>query len=169
MAETAPGVAADTLLEIAPRLGRLLTSALETRDEPRLTLRQFRILQRLAQRPHRSGELASSTEVSAATMSVAVSTLETQGWIERQVDPGDRRAAIVRITPSGRQVFTDARQHLRKLLITVSADLTDEDAQALTRLRDPLNAGIDRARSAMREASVTQRRDPDGPPQTSGR
>ncbi|MDQ3530652.1 MAG: MarR family transcriptional regulator [Actinomycetota bacterium] len=168
MAETAPGVAADALLEIAPRLGRLLTSALESRDEPRLTLRQFRILQRLAQRPHRSGELASSTGVSAATMSVAVATLETQGWIERQADPADRRAAIVRITPSGRRAFSDARQHLRKLLITVSADLDDSDAQALTRLRDPLNAGIDRARSAMRQASATPRAHPQGPRETQG-
>jgi DNA-binding MarR family transcriptional regulator len=162
MAQTAASVAADTLLEIAPRLGRLLASALETRDEPRLTLRQFRILQRLAQRPHRSGELASSTGVSAATMSVAVSALETSSWIERQVDPGDRRAAIVRITPSGQLAFTAARQHLRELLITVSADLDDEDAHALTRLRDPLNAGIDRARSAMREAGAAGRQEPRG-------
>lgn len=142
------------LLELVPRLGRLLTTVLEAAPEPRLTLRQFRILQRLAERPQRSGELASSTGVTAPTMSVAVAGLEGQGWVARRVDPRDRRAAIVTITPSGEAVYRVARDHLREVLVAVAGDLDDADAHALSRMREPLSVGIQRARAMLRGETV---------------
>lgn len=145
--------AAEALLEVAPRLARLLAGALESDDGQALTLRQFRILQRLASRPHRSGELASSTGVTAPTMSVAIAGLETAGLVKRQPDPQDRRALLISMTAAGEAAYRQARQRLHNLLVEVAAELSADDADALQRLRGSINAGIDRVRRRMRETT----------------
>lgn len=154
--------AAEALLEVTPRLARLLAGALESGDAQALTLRQFRILQRLASKPHRSGELASSTGVSAPTMSVAIAGLESAGLVERQPDPQDRRAWLISMTTAGEAAYRQARRRLHSLLVEVAAELNADDADALQRLRGSINAGIDRVRRRMREAPGAADQPPPG-------
>jgi DNA-binding MarR family transcriptional regulator len=70
--------------------------------------------------------------------------------VHREPDPHDRRAAAVTMTPDGRTTYEQASEWLHEILTIVAADLDDHDLRALDRLRDPLNAGMDRARARLR-------------------
>jgi DNA-binding MarR family transcriptional regulator len=49
----------------------------------------------------RAGDLARRLMISPATVTSVVTTLERNGHVERDRDPSDRRAVVVRITESG--------------------------------------------------------------------
>src|SRR5438067_10848196 len=88
---------------------RLRTAIAAMHDAPHtagMTLAQFKILGRLAERDHRAGELAEALEIGAATLTVTADTLERRGLIERARGlPDDRRAVVLRLTPAGRALF----------------------------------------------------------------
>jgi DNA-binding MarR family transcriptional regulator len=57
-------------------------------------------------------ELAARAGITHQSMSELVSVLEQRGYVERRPDPGDGRARIVRLTPTGRQM---ARQAIKEM------------------------------------------------------
>ena len=83
------------VIAVAPRLGRLMEVLLERLPEP-VSLLRYRILVRLAHEECRNSELAAHTWVSSPTMSSVVESLVKCGWVERNSDPRDRRAAVLR-------------------------------------------------------------------------
>lgn len=139
--------AALVLAQLAPRLGRLISSSLERDVASPLSLRQYRILERLAERPYRTGELASQSEVSQASVSTSVAALESRGLIRRTPDPTDGRATLVVLTDQGRETLERAHDRLVDLLTLVTLEAEREDAAALSKMQQRLNEGIDRARS----------------------
>ena len=50
-------------------------------------------------------ELAARAQMTHPSMSELVSGLETRGYVQRQTDPADRRARLVRLTPRGRAML----------------------------------------------------------------
>jgi DNA-binding MarR family transcriptional regulator len=61
---------------------------------------------------NRLTELAARASMTHQSMSELVSVLEQRGYLERRVDPGDRRARIVCLTDTGRRM---ARRALREM------------------------------------------------------
>ena len=57
-------------------------------------------------------ELAARAGITHQSMSELVSVLEQRGYVERRPDPGDGRARIVRLTPTGRQM---ARRAIKEM------------------------------------------------------
>lgn len=58
--------------------------------------------------PIRLADLAQREGVSAPSITRLVAELETQGLVERAVDPGDGRAFLIKATPSGLEIIRSA-------------------------------------------------------------
>jgi len=116
------------VIAVAPRLGRLMEVLLERLPEP-VSLLRYRILVRLAQEECRNSELAAHTWVSSPTMSSVVESLVRCGWVERNSDPRDRRAAVLRLTDAGRRELKRAERGLEAELTTLLGKL-DATARA---------------------------------------
>ncbi len=66
--------------------------------------------------PTRLSELASREQVSAATLSRCIATLESDELLERRVDPSDHRASLLALAPGGSQLLDDLRrEHTTRL------------------------------------------------------
>jgi DNA-binding MarR family transcriptional regulator len=160
MADAPAEHAARILADLVPRLGRLISGALETDPDLSLSLRQYRMLERLSERPHRTTELATTSGVSQPTATAAVTSLEARGLVARTADPQDRRATLIVLTEPGRTTLDKAKRRLLQRLALVTADMTADDAAALARLQPVLVAGMDRARAQLRARGRTE--EPDG-------
>lgn len=142
--------AARSLAELAPRLGRFIAHALESDPDIALSLRQYRMLERLTARPHRTGELASFSGITQPTASAAISSLESRGLVNRRPDPDDRRATLIEISNRGESVLSIAKDRVLQRLTVVTAEMTAEDAEALAGLQPILTKGMDRLRDQLR-------------------
>lgn len=149
MTNEGPQSAARSLVELAPRLGRIIANALESDPRIALSLRQYRLLERLTERPHRTGELATVSGVTQPTASAAVASLEARGLVVRRPDPADRRATLIEISDSGEDVLASAKERVLQRLAVVTADMTAEDADALAALQPILIKGMDRLRDEL--------------------
>lgn len=157
MTEEAARSAAHTLAELAPRLGRIIASALETDPHIALSLRQYRMLERLTERPHRTGELATVSGIAQPTASAAVATLEARGLVDRKRDPADRRATLIEINEAGRRMLVVAKDRVLERLSIVTAEMTEQDAAALAALQPILVKGMDRLRDELKAGDRDRR------------
>ena len=71
--------------------------------------RHFALLRAVAQREERSQQaVAEYLQIPPSTMVAIVDVLETEGLIERRLDPSDRRTRTLHLTPKGSSVLTQA-------------------------------------------------------------
>lgn len=100
-------------------LGRLLAMALATViDElherlagagwPRVRPMWGFVLLALRDRPRNIGEVGELLGVTKQAAAKVVASLVDEGLVERREDPGDRRAAVLGLTPDGRRFLADA-------------------------------------------------------------
>jgi DNA-binding MarR family transcriptional regulator len=59
--------------------------------------------------PLRLSDLSDHLHIAARSTTEVVDALEERGLVERQADPGDRRATLVVLTDAGRQVTADVQ------------------------------------------------------------
>lgn len=85
-------------------------------------------------------------DVKKTTISALLKGLEEGGLIERSPQPGDGRASLVRITPTGRELVRSTAPLRFGLMDQMTAELTDNERDTLIellhRLRDSLNVHI---------------------------
>lgn len=132
----------DNLSFLLADVSRLLRRAIARRLEgSELTFAQARVLVHLGRDPGlRQVELAARLEVQPITLARVVDQLELRGFVERRVDPGDRRAW---------RVFPTSRAH--ESLVSIHRIGASARAEAL--------AGIEPARvDAMLHALDRMRR-----------
>ncbi len=89
--------------------------------------------------------LADLLEVEAVTLGRIVDKLETQGLVERQPDPADRRAWILRLTPAARPVLTQVRNVGDKTRGEALAGVSEADTTHLLNTLQKLKANLTRA------------------------
>jgi DNA-binding MarR family transcriptional regulator len=77
------------------------------------------------------GDLAAIEQVQPPSMTRIVASLEDLGLARREVDPGDRRVARVRITPEGGRRLSRFRNRKDAFVAMRVARLTDEERAAL--------------------------------------
>jgi DNA-binding MarR family transcriptional regulator len=75
--------------------------------------------------------LASREQVAQPTMSVILKRLEARALVERQVDPDDRRATLVAITPLGLETLSERARLRSSWFASRLADLEGEDRRAV--------------------------------------
>ena len=133
---------------------RLLTCTLlvERRVRVRLrerfatTLPRFDLMAQLERNPDglRMGELSRRLMVTGGNVTGITDQLASEGLVERQPIPGDRRAYAVRLTPAGREAF-DAmavahEQWIEEMLGGLDEDERDRLYSLLGRLKTTLGA-----------------------------
>jgi DNA-binding MarR family transcriptional regulator len=108
-----------------------------------LTASEINALANLADGPIRTvSELAAATGTRPTTLTSVLDRLERRGHITRGGRPGDRRAVLVKLTPSGRQAAATIRQAITSL-----------ERRALGALPAEAVAGLHAALHALTEAA----------------
>lgn len=102
------------------------------------------VLVSLEQQSRRITELAAREHLSQPGITLLVNRLEQRGWVERQIDPSDRRVVLVTLSPEGEQVLARLRAEYRALFHEEMATLPDEDIGTLARAIEILDGLIAR-------------------------
>ena len=78
----------------------------------------------------------------ASTVTRQLGALERRGFVERTVDPADRRSRILQLTPLGRRTMQAVRTTRHERIDALVSDWADADIEALGRLMTRLNHNL---------------------------
>jgi DNA-binding MarR family transcriptional regulator len=94
-----------------------------------LSFAQYRLLRRLAEAPDGlpAGRLAALAEVSSATITQMLDSLEKAGIAQRTRDGDDRRVVVVALTPEGRRLQARKEDELRRRWEAAFADAGEDE------------------------------------------
>lgn len=158
----------DSLMDIGLRLLALIDARrLNEWKVFHLSVTQLRYLQVLAEygQPPRLSEVAQRTQVHPAHITSITKRMQSLGLIDMVVDPADRRARRVALTPLGRAAFYGQESMWRSYALALTAGLRQDQtrllAENLKRLGSMLQ-GSPRMRKLPRAAVPA----PDAPPGT---
>ncbi len=84
--------------------------------------------------PRTPAELADAANVTRATMTGLVDTLERDGFVKREPDPDDRRMMSVRLTTRGDRFLREFLPGHFKITSAVMSTLTEAERKTLVRL-----------------------------------
>jgi len=103
-----------------------------------LTVAQAATLEALRPRPMRLGALAQCLGITPSTLTRNLVRLESEGFVTREADPDDARAARVRLTAPGQRVACRVEEQevafARGILDRLGRDRTHEVLSALSEL-----------------------------------
>jgi DNA-binding MarR family transcriptional regulator len=99
---------------------------------------QVGALMRLKMAPASMSDLARHLGVSVPTVSKSIDVLADRGWVERWVDPSDRRHTIVRLSAEGRRVTAAMKRQTERHVATLLAPLTPQQRVHLMATLDVL-------------------------------
>ncbi len=94
--------------------------------------------------PQRLGALATAFGLDPSTITRQVQALEEIGLAARKTDPSDRRASILDLTDTGREVLDSTRGRRRAKLQQALSDWPESDLTDFGRLLKEFNASLDR-------------------------
>ena len=94
--------------------------------------------------PQRLGALATAFGLDPSTITRQVQALEEIGLAARTTDPSDRRASILDLTETGREVLDSTRTRRRTKLQNALSDWPETDLTDFGRLLKEFNASLDR-------------------------
>jgi DNA-binding MarR family transcriptional regulator len=86
--------------------------------------------------------LAERAQVTKQSMAELVAHLERHGYVERTVDPSDRRAKLVQATPRGEEVYALAREFVSELEADWAKRLGKAKVRELRKLLEELNEAL---------------------------
>src|SRR5919199_2164293 len=129
---TDPALVASELRVVLGQLVRRL------RAEHRFPLSHGAVLGRLDREgPQSVSDLAVKERMRPQSMAQTVGDLEADGYVERSPDPGDRRRALVELTPAGREALAEDRGRREGWLArTISERLSADEQRVLARAAD---------------------------------
>src|SRR4051812_7813254 len=110
------------------------------RAEHRFPLSHGVVLGRLDREgPQSVSDLALKERVRPQSMAQTVADLESEGYVERRPDPGDRRRALVELTGTGRAALErDREQREGWLAHAIAERLSPDEQRVLSRAVDIL-------------------------------
>lgn len=113
----------------AQRAARALARRFDLALKPAgLTSGQFSLLMSLNRpQPAPLGSVAALLAMDRTTLTANLKPLERRNLLEVLIDPADRRARLLRLTPRGRKTLATAVPIWRKLHAEIEADLADAD------------------------------------------
>jgi MarR family transcriptional regulator, organic hydroperoxide resistance regulator len=101
------------------------------------------LLQQLWQQDQRTQvELAKSLEVEPPTVSRMIDALDRRGLVTRRPAPGDRRAVVIELTQSGRELQADFENIWLELGQRTVASLSATDQKELCRLLQEITKNL---------------------------
>jgi len=125
----------------APLVSRWIDRLLAAHDPP-LTVAQYLALQAIAEGEVLGAELARRAAVSPAAVSQLLAALEEDGLLTRGRLEDDRRRQPLALTEQGQWALRSAQTALRERLAGLLGELPPQEAEALARLLDLLEASL---------------------------
>ncbi|MCM3925474.1 MarR family transcriptional regulator [Frankia sp. AiPs1] len=121
------------LTEVVTRLRRVLRASIRTEYSwEALPMAQVELLQCLAEADGtRVGELAGRLRLAPNSVSTLVQQLADAGYLHRERDPADRRAALLRLTPAGAAALSGWQRAHERRLGAALARLVEADRTAI--------------------------------------
>ena len=150
-ASAAAADAAAALERAVPMLVRWFTRSDVKRSmladaEPALSWTDAWLLGRITDTgPVRLSELADWQEVDRSTMTTQVRRLEVLGLVDREPDPRDGRAVLVRATRAGAARHRRTKQTARSLYEKLLADWSTDDLRAAAQVARRLQETLEQA------------------------
>lgn len=132
MAKPEPPDLGDLVMRVARALRRRGADAMAPWDIAPHHARALKVIGRHER--IRPGELAGHLRVAPRSVTDVVDALEARGLLAREPDPSDRRATVLVLTASGRQLVTEIGSARRAGADTYFARLPARDRAALTRI-----------------------------------
>lgn len=86
----------------------------------------------------RQKQLTEMMRINPSTMSEFIGHLESDGYVERNVDPSDKRATLITLTEKGRARACELQDERKEKLILLFSPLTEEEREELFRLLNKL-------------------------------
>jgi DNA-binding MarR family transcriptional regulator len=142
--ELSRGQRLDEIAEALPRRASALSRLFLRNTTIEISRTEANVMQALAERPRRIGDLAAREAVTQPAITLLVNRLQRRGWVERAADPDDGRAVLVKLTGHGDEVFDQLRAEYRALLHEEMATLPDEDVETLAEAVEILDRLIGR-------------------------
>jgi DNA-binding MarR family transcriptional regulator len=117
------------------------------RDNYDITLPRFDLMAQLDKAPGgmKLGELSQRLMVSNGNITGLVDRLVTQGLLDRQPSPNDRRTQIVKLTAEGRRTFRAMAAAHENWIADLFADLSKNEQETLMRLLGKAKASARKA------------------------
>lgn len=130
------------LVEVFGEVLRTEEHSLARRAE-RLSLRELHLIEAVCRavdegRDNRSTAIAAERQITAGTLTTAVSALERKGYLERRRSPRDKRVVRIYPTEKGREAQRRHAAFHRELVEEVLAVLSKDEARVFTRALDRL-------------------------------
>ncbi|MFF4402806.1 MarR family winged helix-turn-helix transcriptional regulator [Streptomyces sp. NPDC001480] len=136
--------AAEPLMALAPKLAQLGTALSRGRVHEKATELADVSLERPALQilltllgaggPLRVGEIAAEMQVEGPHVTRHAQRLEKKGLVQRVVDPQDRRARLIELTPEGGALARRYRSVVMNWLARAIVDWSEQDRDELVRL-----------------------------------
>lgn len=82
----------------------------------------------------RQKQLTEAMRINASSMSEFIGHLESDGYVERNVDPSDKRATLITLTEKGRARACELQDERSEKMASLFAPLTEEERRELMRL-----------------------------------
>ena len=119
------------------------------RDDFETTLPRFDFLSQLERNAGglRMTEISKRMMVTGGNVTRIADQLLAEGLITRSVAPGDRRAAIVKLTAAGRRAFAEMARRHEDWIVEMFAGLTETDRTQLYALLAKLKRHLNAAES----------------------
>ncbi len=127
------------------------------RNSAGMGLAQYRVLSTIAAGDVRASQLASRLTVGKPAVSAILETLAARGFLERAVEPDDRRATCLTVTEAGRRALDTAEHTMAEALAEILA-MTAQPALAADQL-----AALAEALASRRGAAPAGSSDPAPP------
>lgn len=127
-----------------PERASTLTRFFFATSKTGITRTEGALLHALSEQPHRITELALRVGITQPAVTQLANRLEHRGWVTRAVDRADRRAVLVRLTPSGRAAANRMHDEYRALMRTHMAELDEEELETLRHALEVLDHLIER-------------------------
>lgn len=86
----------------------------------------------------RQKQLTEEMRINASTMSEFIGHLETDGYVERNIDPSDKRATLITLTEKGRARASELQDERKEKLDQLFSPLTEDEQKELFRLLNKL-------------------------------
>ena len=149
MAYEDPVQLADLLHGLTRRLRRSQAEGLAPLGLTPAQERALRLISR-SDEPPRMTELADRLGIVPRSLTTVVDALEQAGLVQREIDPRNRRAILLRLTERGAAVRDELREARRRAAEDLFASLPPADREVLGGLLARLNAGEPGPHSAAR-------------------
>jgi DNA-binding MarR family transcriptional regulator len=132
------GALADLLHRLTKRLRRSQAERLAPLGLTPAQERALRIVARSAE-PLRMTELAERLGIVPRSVTTVIDALESDGLVRREIDPGNRRAILLHLTPRGLAVRDELREARRQAAEELFAPLGEQERKTLRELLGALD------------------------------